>query len=270
MADYAKLQRQNPQIKPCVVSIKREPYIEAMLSASNLPTRRSQRLAKKQMAEKSKPETKKVPVQQSKLVNPPSSNGLAVAPKSILVDVRNSRLRTRSKSVSFDPQVSSPRASAVVHVKIGTMRERSKSVSYDAHDLLLNTASGHTTSDFAPVRRASVDAVEAKKSSFDVNEIKTTSKVGVQRVNTADVTSVRILDYQNRIESLVASNQAKISRIQQLRAERENLLQQVNDLHRLNLILAKGLDDVRADASNEPTGKQLKIWMTIITIIHII
>lgn len=262
MADYAKLQRQNPQIKPCVVSIEREAHIEAMLSANNLPIRRSQRLAKKQMNESSKPATvtkkpatvtKKRSTRQTITGSACTSNALSLNPKSILVGEHKSRLRARSKSVSFDPHVLSPKpTSAVGGVKTSRMRGRSKSVCFDAQDLSSKTSSAScdvaSTTDFVPVRRVSLDASLAK------NRIKGTNKEDDQGLDAADVFSLRILDYENRIDGLVASNQTKISRIQELHAERDTLLDQIRDLHRLNLILTKGLDDLRAEMNNQAQG----------------
>lgn len=232
MADYAKLQRQNPQIKPCVVSIKREAHIEAMLSANNLAIRRSQRLVKNQMIESSKPATvtkkpatvtKKPSTRQTISGNACTSNALSLNPKSILVCEHKSRLRARSKSVCFDAQ---------------DLSSKTSSASCDVA----------STTDFVPVRRISLDASLAK------NRIKGTNKEDDQGLDAADVFSLRISDYENRIDGLVASNQTKISRIQELHAERDILLDQIHDLHRLNLILTTGLDDLRAEMNNQAQG----------------
>lgn len=57
--------------------------------------------------------------------------------------------------------------------------------------------------------------------------------------------------YENRIESLVESNRSKMVRIEELLAERDLLLGQIEDVHKINRSLAAAID-MYNDASAQP------------------
>lgn len=134
MAEYAKYLRAHPEIRPCVVSITREPGIETMAAAYQLQIRRSKRLIKMQM-------------NGSNIQKPIVIKKSSRTPKSILVSHGNSRLRGRSKSVSFDPQLLSPRTRNLSHV--------SNAVT--------------STSSLLPVHHTSVDTAVANNSASDAH-----------------------------------------------------------------------------------------------------
>lgn len=60
--------------------------------------------------------------------------------------------------------------------------------------------------------------------------------------NGTALSSAETLSFENRINGLVASNMAKINRIKALQAERDDALEQVATLHRLNRSLAETVD----------------------------
>lgn len=73
MAEYQKYLRKHPDIKPCVVSIGREAYIEDMVKDYGLPIRKSVRLMEKKE------------IKQKKITKNRQSNVALGIPKSILI-----------------------------------------------------------------------------------------------------------------------------------------------------------------------------------------
>lgn len=59
------------------------------------------------------------------------------------------------------------------------------------------------------------------------------------------------LMYENRINGLVQSNMAKISRIQTIQIERDQLAEQVSTLNRINRSLAQTVDMYQNNGNNE-------------------
>lgn len=109
----AKYFRQFPQIKDCVVTLRREPEIEEMVKTFGLPIRKSARLLV--LEEKNTKAQGPIPAKTSqparRKCTTPKRKPTADSPKAVKsILVGNNRLRARSKSVSFDPTIASPSA----------------------------------------------------------------------------------------------------------------------------------------------------------------
>lgn len=164
-------------------------------------------------------------------------------PKSIL-KVSNSRLRPRSKSVSFD------------------LRQDGDSSNVPAtfqRALFMNGQTPNNHSDAAatngPLAAGSDLPVDLTTSRAQL--LSTSNDNSAHASNSASsalvLTSGEIQSYENRIDGLVKANQAKINRVRELQVavvERDNLLSQVESLHRLNLALTQTVDAYNAQNGN--------------------
>lgn len=82
----------------------------------------------------------------------------------------------------------------------------------------------------------------ASTSCSSSNPIRNVSIGTASSSNGTALSSAETLSFENRINGLVASNMTKINRIKALQAERDDALEQVATLHRLNRSLAETVD----------------------------
>lgn len=158
------------------------------------------------------------------------------------------RCSSRSKSVSFD-LVSSSVADAsngtlkndtpvdlTVHSKIGKELERAKSLS--------NQKSVAQKSDECSILNSSGSTSSSSNGP---------STSGVRGQN---LTSQDKLMYENRMESLVVSNEKKIARIKVLMAERDSMESQIKTLHAINRSLAATVDEYNSSSTQSGNGDE--------------
>lgn len=183
------------------------------------------------------------------------SLGSHVNPKPILNVAHKGS--NRRKSVSFDRQIDGPNAanisvSPVVPMDLTTAGSKSSTVSASAA-VSTNTNSNPSTSSgiltgSGPLPRLYYDA-----SSDDEDP------VDIPPDQNSGISAGDILVYQNRIDDLIKSNEAKINRIKQLATERDNLLGQINGMHRINRSLTETVDLFRAVENGDSNVTQQRI-----------
>lgn len=152
----AKILRQFPQLKDFQVKLNRSPRIEEMLKEFALPVRASTRIIMKQQKE-DEVRNQPIPVkaiaaparqkQESKslvksTVSPP------IQPKSIMIK-KNNRMRNRSKSVCFDPNVLPP---TPIRPKVALAK---RNLFGNVSSASVGVCAGAGTSGLAKARRAS-------------------------------------------------------------------------------------------------------------------
>lgn len=199
-------------------------------------------------------------------------------------------LRNRSKSVSFDlPSLDDSDETSNKSIHAGS-RKRTKSVSYGENSMQVKSARRSLFQQNATPLRSALDTatnnggnnvsisslpddnapmnvttsnnsecapvVGSNNNPTDVNNCSSgrANNIDASTSNTdsVDTSSGQILQYQNRIDGLVQSNQVKINRIKQLIAERDAYATQIEGLHRINLSLTKTVDAFRANDENIP------------------
>lgn len=88
------------------------------------------------------------------------------------------------------------------------------------------------------------------------NSVHVSNAVSTNTVANTALSSGEVQAYESRIDGLIKANQAKINRIRELQAvevERNNLLGQVELLHRLNFNLTQTVDALRVPDGNSPS-----------------
>ena len=163
-------------------------------------------------------------------------------PKSIMKSAH--RLRGRSKSVTFDVGFASPTiqqtSSPVCRNLFG--RNAASSVS---------SAQSSTNGNDLPIDLTTTGAVKAASELTNNAEMPTNESVDALASGvSSEISSGDKLAFENRIESLIQSNRSKIGRIKELLSERQTLLSQIEDLHRINHSLTQTVDLFRAEDEN--------------------
>lgn len=149
-----------------------------------------------------------------------------------------------SMSVAASQATYTPK-SAIGHKS--RLRLRSRSVTFDLDVAEENSASGSFSAD-----NGRQTPVENEVLNDSTNRSNNTSSAANQNDSSGtNLSSGQVLAYENRIDRLVKSNQAKIGRIQALQKERDTLLVQVGDIHRINLTLTQTVDMYRAQPTDE-------------------
>lgn len=244
MTDYAKYLRKHPELKPCVVSITRESEIEAMAEACTLPIRRSERLIKIQMNGNKVQKS----ITAKKSCSTPKSSGraqsrLSLAPKP------TGQTKNRSSLATNLP--GRPRNRSTLAPVSPNRTQNHSSLASNSPDQ--NHSTPVPKSILAPNGNSRLRG-RAKSVSFDpaiLSPVSNTSQSNGMNVQPQTAAANQITDYENRIESLIASNRTKMNRHKELIVERGHLLKQIEDLHRMNFILTKAVDDLRAGLNNQ-------------------
>lgn len=275
----AKYLQQHPEIKQCSIRIERLASIESMLQ-TNVVMRRSSRIISQTASQNvarataisRTPSKKSVREIKSKSATKPKSRSLAQntpahAPIGSPIQVRSSmrkahRCQTRSKSVSFD--FGSPQHDNAPQVRRTLFNDApplGRSVSIDnivdasgsnqnvPIDLTSYGRSSSASNGFnnSLGNNSNAPLVQANGSS---SALQANGSLSAIQANGSSLSSNQVLAYQSRIDSLVESNQAKISRIQVLQAEKKSFMDQIETLHRINRSLTQIVDVYRANQEN--------------------
>lgn len=266
---YAKILRKHPQIKQCFIRLIRDPAIESMVKNIEPLKRMSTRLMERAM--KTTVTNKPISLPQinctPKKARRPQKGSIQTArsahiPKSILKGANC--LRNRSKSVSFDFNVGSPKKRPNIDPVRRNLFTPSSTPSVSAG--VIAGSSGCSTRSLSVGNNWPIDLTTSGKPASPAhnggnqNEVAdhTNETAGVSGSNTSNaLSSGQVLGYENRIESLIQSNKSKITRIKELLAERQLLLAQVEDLHRINRSLTSTVDMyLEQDENDGPNGNK--------------
>lgn len=309
-----KILRQYPQMKDLVIKLCRDPEIEVLARNVGPPKRQSVRVMKLAMKPKqsvaiegNRTPTKKNLSTKSKSAVKLSTNAhhstpkarqstpiailrSAQVPKSILKGA--SRLRNRSKSVSFDINHGSPikgrnttsvcrtlfsqNSTPVDAPSVSSVAVVGGSSGICANDIPMDLTTGKNTVavadptiDFSvqPLSTGSDIPVALLTSvskppvpvSTDVSPARTVDEVAEyaeistgENVGYSSSSTSQILAYEHRIDGLIDANRAKVRRIKELLAERSGLLAEIENLHRINRSLAETVDMYREQDENDP------------------
>lgn len=264
-------------IKPCVVKLRRHQELESLLKDARgtqpirdeadtpVAPRRSARLCQQnQKNAPSKVDQKSVATPKKADQNcrtprtPKQARSKSVEMKPILA--KPGRRERRSKSVSFyinesdsdedeDDFIARPNLAPARRHSFsndGLMAPApSTSMQANAKPPRAHSADGRSESDV--IIKHSLNAT--KENADDGNPVVTDSdkKVGAKDSNES---SDKIRDMEARIESLVQSNKSKINRIKLLLDERNQLMEQIETMNRLNYLLTEAVDLYRAEDEN--------------------
>lgn len=255
-----------PEIKKSIVRIERNQQIDEM-ATKVMNCRQSVRIAcAVPKTEKRKiTKTIRTPMKSSQKIQQNVSKSVTKPMKPI---IKTAGMRSRSKSVSFDPAIVSPIKLArrnlfnvsngsqhVVSDQNGSQNgseiqsaEQGGQISQDvAMDLTTNTPSDVQTKNTTNLVGGMIDHSPSVQSQFQ-QHVASFVDVGTEQSESLVQTTS---DYEARIKSLIESNHAKIDRIKELIAEKSSLLQNIDTLHNINFSMAATIDAFRADGNND-------------------
>lgn len=264
-----KILEKFPEIQQCIVRIERNQEVEEMAKEVKI-YRRSERIAtttvpKMENRQITKPN--QTPMKKAQTFQQNVSKSMTKALKPI---IKTGGMRSRSKSVSFDPAIVSPinlarrnlfgvsngsqhdvddQNGSQRGLKNGSKVQLVQQSGQNSQDVPMDlTTNG--PSDVQPKTTADL-VVDMASPSVPVQVQQSVASYVDVETETNDTLVETTSEYETRIKNLVDSNRAKIDRIKQLIAEKSLLLKDIDTLHNMNLSMATTIDAFRADDNND-------------------
>lgn len=269
------------EMKECVVLVDRLPFGQIQRS----PKRCSKRLMLKKAGLQLSnilpaiPKANKTPKKNNAIGKTIRKNASKSVGKPLKSAIKVGGMRSRSKSVSFDPAIVTPVKSArrrlfgadqVAQTEKNDSTTGQADVASQHNAIITDEVDVHVhaqqiesiETDYIDVRNQDneliasyVDVQAQQNDSFE------TDLVDVRNQHNGLVTSYVDVEteqndgmfqaYETRLKNLVASNHTKVNRIKDLIAEKSNLLKEINTLHNMNRAMAETIDVFRADDNDE-------------------